>query len=202
MLPSTHVELSSTTLDREQQTLPLSLTSHLNHADKHALSNARFLAAIPSPKEKISLSKVTSTTPSPSSLDLRLIPNSLQKRLTLTIPPIRLGIRQPPKLSLLHLLHTPSTRLLSLLEKLLVLLKSSATSFWRVEVRPHAGEQVCAGEDEVDPEFEVVEHERGYESDGEVGEAPDDYRDGSALGSCGCGVNFRRDEPGCGDVSE
>ena len=128
-----------------------------------------------------------------------LFPNPLQQRLPLAIIPIRLGVRHIPVLALLHLEHVPRAFFLGGVEELLVLFEGPAARFRAVEVRPHARDGVCRGEDEEDPVVQVVEEDRREKRDGEVGQTPDDDADGGPLRTSGGGKDFGRDQPDGGE---
>jgi len=127
---------------------------------------------------------------------LNLIRHPPKQRLTLAILPIRLRVRHDLPLSLTNLRNPPSPLLFRLLKELQVLIEAASTSLRHVEEGPHAGEQVCGGEDGEELVGQVVEEDGREERDSEVGEAPDDDADGGALGTGGCWVDFGGDEPG------
>lgn len=127
---------------------------------------------------------------------LNLIRHPPKQRLTLPILPIRLRIRHLPPLPLPNLPNPPTTLIPRLLKELQILIKAPAARLRHVHVRPDAREEVGSGEDGEQLVGEVVEEDRREKGDGEVGEAPDYYADGGALGAGGGGVDFGGDEPG------
>ena len=96
----------------------------------------------------------------------------------------------------LNLPNTPPPPLRRLLEEILILLKRPPSTFGTVHPTPPARECVRDAEDEEEPVGEVVEHDGREECDGEVGEAPDDNRDGGALAAAGGGVYLGGHKPG------
>lgn len=99
-------------------------------------------------------------------------------------------------LSAVDLGHQPSSLLLGRGEEFLVLLERTVPRLRAVQVCEDARDGVGGGKDQQEPVLEAVEADRGEEGDGEIGQAPDDDGDGSALGSRRRGEDLGRDQPG------
>lgn len=68
----------------------------------------------------------------------------------------------------------PTPLLTRLLEEFLIILETPLTRFREVSEGPPAGKSIGGGEDQKEEVFQVVEADWCEQSDGEVGEAPDD----------------------------
>ena len=95
----------------------------------------------------------------------------------------------------LHPSHNPTPPLGSLLKEILVLLKRPPATLGHIHPAPPARERVRDAEDDEEPVFQVVEHERCEQRHRKVREAPDDDADGGALRAAHGGVDLRGHEP-------
>jgi hypothetical protein len=117
-----------------------------------------------------------------------LISNSSEQRCVLAVISVTVG--HLLEFAILNSTDSPSTSLLGFFKEDLVVLEAATTGFGLVEVSPDSGEHVREGKDEEEPVVEVVEKDGCQESNGKVGQAPDNDADGSALSSCSCREDF------------
>lgn len=89
----------------------------------------------------------------------------------------------------------PSPLVSGALEEVLILLKRAVPTLGTEQVRQDARNSICGREDQQQEVLEVVEPDRRQQRDGEVRQAPDDDRDGGALGPCRRREDLRRDQP-------
>jgi hypothetical protein len=118
-----------------------------------------------------------------------LISHSSEQRCVFAVISVTIG--HLLELAILNSTDSPSASLLGFFEEDLVVFEAATTGFGLVEVSPDSGEHVREGKDEEEPVVEVVEENWCEESNGKVGQAPDNDTDGSTLGSCGSREDLR-----------
>lgn len=122
-----------------------------------------------------------------------LISNSAEQRSVFAVIS-RVAVGHLLEFAILDGTNSPSASLLGFFEEDLVVLKAATTRFGLVEVSPDSSEHVREAKHEEEPVVEVVEKNGRQESNGKVGQAPDDNADGSALSSCGSREDLRGNE--------
>lgn len=103
---------------------------------------------------------------------------------------------------LVDLSDHPSPLLLSLLEELLILLEAATSTLRLVQPGPDASEDIGRSKNEKNPVVEVVEQNRGEQSDCEVGQSPDDHTDCCALCTRGGWEYLSGNEPDGGEPAD